>query len=849
MEASGRKRQRKDSDDTRDGPIRGKKAHHVKFELTTGVISQMLRGDPFPESSPPVVKVFPLDGPPLAVTLREDGGSPQQQQHCMLTDENEKVVATILSDSDQSFEKGKVYVVKIKGYVVSQANVKTCEPLLFLIAWDVVRVEKQQRPASSISNTRPFQILRENIQAGKAAHFLQHWAMLLSNADLAGNSSSWQWQRQPRADFVRESHGCEVTDFLAHHAAVQTLHQSPTLHGANETTVTQNYFSVLASFQTSQRDRQSASLTNNAGHEVAARSALVLTQYQKALQVALQDVDATPAHTKLTPTLLASWHGHVCGQGVHPDAGQLRQKNVRVGTSSFCPHQQVAADLAKVCSGLATLDLRLLRQKQPVGITTGVAVAVYAAAALFGVLDTHPFCDGNGRTARIVTNWALRKAGLPFLIQLFATPAQRTEYRQAILQTRRNVSLVSRSVADGVVAEEALMSAMQSAGALAPLVDLILDRMAKAISEFQKLVVEKSSLTSEEAQARAARMYRERAAQGTCIICFDENPNIATLCCGKAVHLNCIAEWLSANSSCPQCRGDLPSLPPRMRPRQPVGPGGGDDDDDDDDDHNTMRRLLQDNVNQLRHLMVYRGMEDMEDGDGTFSSDDDDDDDDDDLSTDSIMEEIAIALRGAPHSDDEEEDDDDDEDDTTVQDLDVSALVGPFDPRYDTEEEDDVQDDDEDDDDDSSVPALLIAALAGAPDNDTDDDDDDDDDDTTEIVFDSEEEDDVDDDDEGEDDTSIIYTARRVTFEDTAAASEQEDDGTMTDDDGANNGSVEEDDDDTYVDPTVLARGDRPHQPPFCGHCRNRSANDCSNACCGKCCVLQGRMHCDRHNC
>jgi hypothetical protein len=59
-------------------------------------------------------------------------------------------------------------------------------------------------------------------------------------------------------------------------------------------------------------------------------------------------------------------------------------------------------------------------------------------------------------------------------------------------------------------------------------------------------------------------------------------------------HLNCIAEWLSANSSCPECRGDLPSLPRRMRPREvrqrvtvPVGGGEGFAAIDDGDDMDT----------------------------------------------------------------------------------------------------------------------------------------------------------------------------------------------------------------------------------------------------------------------
>lgn len=86
----------------------------------------------------------------------------------------------------------------MKGYIVSQANVKTCEPLLFLVAWDIIKVEKQHRKGTSLPR-KPNQNVQETVQAGKAAHFLQHWAMVLSNADLAGGNSSWHYPRHSSA--------------------------------------------------------------------------------------------------------------------------------------------------------------------------------------------------------------------------------------------------------------------------------------------------------------------------------------------------------------------------------------------------------------------------------------------------------------------------------------------------------------------------------------------------------------------------------------------------------------------------------------------------------------------------
>ena len=57
------------------------------------------------------------------------------------------------------------------------------------------------------------------------------------------------------------------------------------------------------------------------------------------------------------------------------------------------------------------------------------------------------------------------------------------------------------------------------------------------------------SESMEEQEAQAAKQFREKAAKSTCVICLEDGPNIATLCCGKAVHLNCLAEWLVTKNS------------------------------------------------------------------------------------------------------------------------------------------------------------------------------------------------------------------------------------------------------------------------------------------------------------
>jgi hypothetical protein len=184
---------------------------------------------------------------------------------------------------------------------------------------------------------------------------------------------------------------------------------------------------------------------------------------------------------------------------------------------------------------------------------------LFAAVAMFGIVDIHPFIDGNGRLSRIVANYALKQ--LPFPINLFATPNQRNEYIVATEHTRHVLSI---NCAYGDVSRDDLIQVLKTSGAFGSLVQLLTDRVARAATALTAIWEEKSGLAAEAAEAKAARRVRERASRGTCMICLDEKPNIATLCCGNAIHLNCCAEWLSGNNKCPICRHEMPSISRRV---------------------------------------------------------------------------------------------------------------------------------------------------------------------------------------------------------------------------------------------------------------------------------------------
>jgi len=300
----------------------------------------------------------------------------------------------------------------------------------------------------------------------------------------------------------------------------------------------------------------------------------------------------TTEPTTISVHLLCWWHAILTNGILEAEhVGVLRGKGVRAGITVFAPADQVPKELKLWLEVLNDIET-----KMPAKNRVGWSL-VFAAVAMFGLSDIHPFVDGNGRMGRLIANWALRRgAGLPFSIPFCTTPAQRREYVNAMEQTRANLKHPREASSRGNERKRkhADSDAFSSGGfkAFEPLTHLLADRTARAIVEFHREWRQKNMAASEEAEARAARNARERAARGNCVICFDSCPNIATLCCGSAVHLNCMAEWLSRNASCVVCRGTLPPLPPRMSPSivhfEAESLDDTTSDDDEEDDTNTL---------------------------------------------------------------------------------------------------------------------------------------------------------------------------------------------------------------------------------------------------------------------
>jgi hypothetical protein len=354
--------------------------------------------------------------------------------------------------------------------------------------------------------------------------------------------------------------GLEVSNFIEQHSAIMALKrrkENASLLSSSSFSLMlgslkyfQNYTRAIKEFDQIQREKQFTSLSDmtrecgscdnsvgaeeTSGSKSTCREEQCLKQNTETLEYALQCKGEV-----LSAELLLRWHAWLLGDGLEQETGSFRSEKVAKGVADLC----------------GTLEKRWL-PKVKEDPTNPEKVASFAAAAMLGLLDIAPFQVGNQRLARILLNWALRRVGLPFCITLYCNHEEKLEYISAIQLTRQNLCLVPQGCVD---APETTMI-LRSTGGLFPLVGYILNRLARATADLCKLAEKKSMIASEETDARLVRLAREKAAEGSCIICFEDKPNIATLCCGKPIHFNCLAEWLKSNSTCPQCRSDLPPL-------------------------------------------------------------------------------------------------------------------------------------------------------------------------------------------------------------------------------------------------------------------------------------------------
>ena len=615
-----------------------------------------------------------------------------------------------------------------------------------------------------------------------------------------------------------------ISTFLAQHRLAQQAqtHSSPTKIGESPYIAAASYYlPTLNSFAESQLDRQAAGLRTNANRETASGLTKLVESHAAALEAALME---HTARSLLSNTALCTLHKLLCP--ALPTAGTFRTTRARAGHTLFCPPEEISKETELFWSSLVQLQEAYLPSSSGMDFSspssardnhTHISRLYYsialAATTMYGINDIHPFSDGNGRTSRIYVNGLLKNLiQLPFTITIAATPQQRQEYIDGIRSGQRRLD------------EENSQHQQPSIGkAMEPLIHLVIERISHAVVQVQSLLLERARAAEDEEEARIARRVRERAAQGQCIICLDNSPNIATLCCGQAVHLNCIAEWLANGTTCVYCRTPLPRLKVNNQ---------GQEQERNDDPRNLHDAFQAMQSAVQRAIAIQNNIDGIDEetehdpGDyATTTSDDDDDDGEDYDQSDAESTTSAEAMHqpAAPPAPRPE----------CLQCRNVAATdcdngmcgrccgmvgQGPCN-RHGTQgyRADDTTEDDEDTEGVSQCIHCYDIAAAGC---------------SNEMCR-----------------NCCLNTGdpcgrHRPDQHTTAAPSSPQQDTTddEEDDDDDETQSPDDDEDTTTREVSIPP-------PRYCGMCPNRAALDCANGMCGRCCVLSGvGYRCDRHS-
>jgi hypothetical protein len=355
--------------------------------------------------------------------------------------------------------------------------------------------------------------------------------------------------------------------------------------GEGESAAEDYYASALRDFAQTQLDRQKAGLGTNANVESSDGLVQLVQSHASALNAAMIHAgndDVTGTFKIPSKEVICSWHALLCPN--HPQSGRFRSSQAKAGNTIFCPSQDLDSEMGSFALAMECLHSRWSNQilvgisgansagpqTEESLITSTYYCVALAAIVLYSILDIHSFADGNGRMGRICTNWVLRKVlGLPFTVTITANPSQRLEYTAGLknalwwIQCLKDVDPTNPDFPRSVTHGRHSSSHIEF-GIFQDLIYMLLDRIAHACNECQRVVTEKSQAATAHEEARIARRVRERAAAGQCVICLEDNPNILTICCGQAIHLNCLAEWLGTASNCVACRQALPTLQVRQ---------------------------------------------------------------------------------------------------------------------------------------------------------------------------------------------------------------------------------------------------------------------------------------------
>jgi hypothetical protein len=399
----------------------------------------------------------------------------------------------------------------------------------------------------------------------------------------------------------------KINRFLQRHAALTSLQRWSTpaassLRNDTEDEYLRVYHRAAQDFQELQRDRLKESFFSHlsytqlkhgvdAAHQLSSQCfdaamdvdleskdlvKLVKSMHHMSLEEEMQDVNPGKGKPRrnlfLTPSRLCLWYRLVIGDaktkalmGANQDVHLLCQALQQLH-NSVLDSRAVSPDGQPITSaGAATeRDRRATSLEKRMLSDRTLAALVFGAVMVTGVLNLHEFdTEETGCLALISLNWVLRKTvALPFSVNLFENLGDTMAFLFAVEQTRANLHKNSHAVST-VTGRQFDFESLRVVHLFQPVIDLIVSSLSRTVTEFEKVLHERHTRASEERMSSAAKRYREVAIKEECIVCFDKDPNIALLCCGKAIHFDCLAKSVTSANTCPHCRANISNLSSR----------------------------------------------------------------------------------------------------------------------------------------------------------------------------------------------------------------------------------------------------------------------------------------------
>lgn len=168
-----------------------------------------------------------------------------------------------------------------------------------------------------------------------------------------------------------------------------------------------------------------------------------LDEFNRLLRAVYQDVRQSAARTLINRGTPCDWHRALFAGFVPINyyAGNYRQvyhlwpclaKDVEVAGIPGCPHQLNLAAVESLFSAIRAQLISLeLRWAEIPPRQRALQLSGATANLVGGLIQIHPFLNGNGRTSRLLWRWVLLRFGVPPQVTCFPRPGQPYEQLMA----------------------------------------------------------------------------------------------------------------------------------------------------------------------------------------------------------------------------------------------------------------------------------------------------------------------------------------------------------------------------------------------------------------------------------